>query len=268
MLTPSALRVAFLCSGRAPGLLHLLAQSPGRGLQWEIVCCLTSEETFAEEPQVAALGVPVVHHPVRRFYAEQLPGARLGDLQAREAYDRRTTELLEPFSPDLIVLGGYLLLLTTPMLTAFEDRIVNVHHADLQLRVASGGPRYPGLRAVRDAILAGEIETRCSAHLVTAGLDDGPALLRSRPFPVAAVAGWARLHGEHDVLRKVIWAHQEWMLRAAFGPLLEQVLDVLSGRIPDVAEQPGAFCAQEEPPTPLYAVADLVTSFRLPESAS
>ena len=75
----------------------------------------------------------------------------------------RTVELLRSHEPDLVILAGYLWLLTQPMLSAFENRIVNVHHADLRLRTASGAVRYPGLRAVRDAILAGEAETRCTA---------------------------------------------------------------------------------------------------------
>ena len=79
-------------------------------------------------------------------------------------------------------------------------------------------------------ILAGERETRCTAHLVTDRLDEGPILARSAPFPVPEIAGWARSHGEHDVLRRVIWAHQEWMLRAAFGPLMERAIESLAHR--------------------------------------
>lgn len=220
------LRVAVLCSRRAPGLEHLLTRR-SRACAWNIVCCLTSEQTFEDLPIATLYDVPVIRHPVHRFYMERDPQARAGDLKIRAEYDVRTTQLLAAFSPDLILLAGYLLLLTEPMLDAFAGRIVNVHHSDLLLRTASGGPRYPGLRAVRDAILAGERETRCTSHTVTKHLDDGPMLLRSRPYPVPDIAVWARRVGEEDVLRKVIWAQQEWMLRTGFGPLMEQSLDVL-----------------------------------------
>lgn len=235
MLIQSPLRVAVLCSQRAPGLLHLLTRADGRGRHWDVVCCLTSEETFAEQDAVERHGIPTLVHAVRCFYHERDPQARLGDLRIREDYDRRTAALLHRHRPDIVLLAGYLLLLTTPMLARFRDRIVNVHHGDLLLRDAAGGPRYPGLRAVRDAIVAGEPETRCTVHLVTERLDDGPALLRSPAFPVPAIAAWARAHGEDDVLRSVIWAHQEWMLRSAFGPLMEEALDLLSDAQPDTA---------------------------------
>jgi phosphoribosylglycinamide formyltransferase-1 len=213
MLTLDCPRVAVLCSGRAPGLLHLIARSRRPGAAFEIVCCVTSEVAFEGEVDVIAAGVPVLHHP------------RVGDLTARPKYDARTVDLLAPYHADLVVLAGYLLLLTSPMLNAYPHRIINVHHSDLGQRDAAGAPRYPGLRAVRDAILAGESETRSSAHIVTADLDDGPVLLRSRPYPVPEIARWALLQGEHDVLRRVIWAHQEWMLRDAFGPLMEHAVE-------------------------------------------
>lgn len=225
MLTADCARVAILCSGRAPGLAHLLKREQGRVVGWDIVCCLTSADSFEGEAEVAAAQVPVVRHPVKRFYATHAPHRRLGDLEVRAGYDRETRRLLQAYQPDLIVLAGYLLLLTRPMLDAYPQRIINVHHSDLAQRDASGRPRYPGLRAVRDAILAGETETRSSTHLVTACVDDGPVLLRSAAYPVPEVARWAIATGEHDVLRRVIWAHQEWMLRSAFGPLLEQSIE-------------------------------------------
>lgn len=230
MLTSSPLRVAVLCSHRAPGLMHLLTHATGRRLHWDIVCCLTSENTFEEEAAVAAAGVPIVHHPIRQFRDERHRDARLSDPTLREEYDRRTIALLYEHRPDLVLLAGYLLLLTPPMLAAYRNRILNVHHSDLLLRKADGSPRYAGLRAVRDAILAGESETRSTVHVVTEDLDEGPPILRSTAFDVPEVAAWAMATGADDVLRKVVWAHQEWMLRSAFGPLMEHALDLLSQR--------------------------------------
>jgi folate-dependent phosphoribosylglycinamide formyltransferase PurN len=227
MLTPP-LRVAVLCSGRAPGLAHLLTNAAGYRRTWDIVCCLTSEAAFAEEGLAAAHGVAIVRHPIRQFYTGRDPQARLSDQQLRAEYDRRTVALLAPYAPNVILLAGYLRLLTAPMLAAFAGRLLNVHHADLLLRDAGGGPRYPGLRAVRDAILAGEHETRSTLHLVTNNLDDGPVLLRSPAFPVPELVRSALARGERDLLRNAIRAHQEWMLREAFGPLMAEALDYLA----------------------------------------
>ena len=221
------MRVAVLCSRRAPGLAHLLSRHHS-GRAWNIVCCMTSEETFEDCGIAVRQDIPVLHHPVHRFYMRHAPQARFGDLTVRAKYDMQTARLLAPYAPDVILLAGYLLVLTPSMLDAFPSGIVNVHHSDLLLRDASGGPRYPGLRAVRDAILAGERETRCTSHLVTPYLDDGPVLMRSEPYPVPDMIRWARATpGAEDVLRAGIWAHQEWMLRSAFGPLMERSLDVM-----------------------------------------
>jgi folate-dependent phosphoribosylglycinamide formyltransferase PurN len=227
MLTTPPLRVAVLCSGRAPGLEHLLRRTQAG---WRVVCCLTSEDTFECEDEVARRGVPIVRHAIRRFYASHTPEARLSDRHVRQAFDAQTVDLLGDYQPDLVLLAGYLWLLTRPMLAAFDSRIINVHHADLLLRSASGAVRYPGLRAVRDAILGGERETRCTAHLVTDALDEGPILARSAAFPVPPIAAWARTRGEHDVLRRIVWAHQEWMLRAGFGPVMERAIGEMARR--------------------------------------
>lgn len=218
------LKVAVLCSRRAPGLLQLLNRDPRRGHDYDVVCCLSSEETFDEQVGVERRGIPCIPRPVRPFYHAR--GARLRDLSVRAEYDAETRRILELYHPDLLLLDGYLLLLTQPVLEAFDGRIVNVHHSDLLLRDDSGKPRYPGLRAVADALIAGESETRVSSHLVTERVDDGPVILRSWPFPVADVAAWARAREAWDVLRAVSWAHQEWMLREAWWPMLARSIEL------------------------------------------
>jgi folate-dependent phosphoribosylglycinamide formyltransferase PurN len=230
MLTRAPSRIAVLCSGRAPGLSYLLGRGGACAARWQIVCCVSSEEVFEGEDEAAGHAIPVRHHPIRRFYASRAPGARLGDRAARTIYDAETARLLDEYRPDIVLLAGYLWVLTAPFLARFNDRVVNVHHADLRLRTPAGLPRYPGLRAVRDAILAGEVETRCTAHLATATLDAGPILACSEPFPVPPVVAWARANGEAEVLRRAIRVHEEWMLRAAFGPLMERAIDALGAR--------------------------------------
>lgn len=210
---PSRLRVALLCSRGAPGLAHLLAD-PARGRSYDLVACLTAEDAFAQHGALQAHGIPCLRHPIRGFYRWQ--GAPLGDMGLRRDFDAGTLRLLEPCAPDLLVLSSYLYVLTEPVLAAFPGRIVNVHHADM----APGARAYPGLRAVRDAILAGETETRATAHVVTPQLDAGPLLLRSWPFPVAPLASQALAWGALDVVKTYATAHEQWMLRASFGPLL------------------------------------------------
>ena len=240
MSPKTPMKVAILCSHRAPGLVQLLNVDQHRGMDYEIVCCMTSSDTFAEEVRVERRGLPCLSHSIRAFCEER--HTTIGDLGARVAYDLATLDLLKPFNPDLLLLDGYLLLLTDPVLQRFEGRIINVHHSDLMQRNDIGGPRYPGLRAVRDALLAGETETRATAHIVTARLDDGPVLLRSWAFGVPPVVRWALEHGATDVLRACAWAHQEWMLRSAWEPMLKSALEL-------------AVLAYEQPRRPLNPAA-------------
>jgi folate-dependent phosphoribosylglycinamide formyltransferase PurN len=178
------LNVAVLCSKRAPGL-----------------------EALRERVNVACV------------LERQLPLGR-----NREAFDAMTATLLFPYDVDAVVLLGYLYILTEPMLEAFPGRIINVHDSDLALRNDDGRPRYPGLHATRDAILAGEHETRSSVHVVTKHPDAGPVLARSNPFPVAPFVSVAALRGEHDIVRAYAYAQREWMMRSTWGALAGEAL--------------------------------------------
>lgn len=230
MLKPGKpLRVAVLSTFRSPGVRDLLAD-PARGSLWEISGALATEPDFADAPLFEAAGIPVIHHPIRRFYRQR--GRRITDLPMRREYDKETAQLLRVFRPDLLLLSSYLYILTDPMLEAFPARIVNVHGSDLTRLDASGRPRFLGLQAVADAIFAGERETRATAHWVTDGVDLGPPILRSRPFPVSPLAQTARIEGDIRMLKAYAFAHQEWMLHEAWGRLLKGVLRLaVTGRI-------------------------------------
>lgn len=121
-----------------------------------------------------------------------------------------------------------MLIVAEPLLTAFPGRIVNVHHADL-----TKCRPYVGLHAVRDAILAGETETRATAHIVTRRLDQGPILCLSEPFPVSPLVRDALVWGATDILKAYAYAHQEWMIRSAWGPLLSEAIACLAVREPE-----------------------------------
>lgn len=217
------LRAALLCSRRAPGLSFLLNEDRNRGRLYDLVCCLSSEEESEAMRETVRAGLPFISHSIARFSARN--GTKRTDLEARVVYDRETLELLTPFEPDLLVLSSYLLILTKPIWSAFPDRIVNVHHADLTKRRP-----YVGLRAVRDAIFAGETETRATAHLVTERLDQGPILALSKPFPVSPLVRDALEWRATDVLKAYAYAHQEWMIRSAWGPLLSEAIAEMAVR--------------------------------------
>lgn len=228
MLTPHRpLRVAVLCSHRAPGLLYLLNRAPERGSAFEIVCCVSSAPTFAEEVRVERRGVPIHPHPIDAFYAAR--GASVyHDMRVRADYDAATLRILEPYFPDLLLLDGYLFMITAPLLNAFAARVLNLHLADLSLRQPDGRPRFPGIRAVRDAIAAGCRETRATVHLVDEEPDDGPPLVRSWAFPVSPLVDELATMNAADVVKAYVYAHQQWMMRTASGPLVAAALRLVS----------------------------------------
>lgn len=211
------LRVALLCSRRAPGLSDLLGDG-NRGSLYEIVCGMTSEPELGEARRFEDAGIPLLFHPIREFCRRRR--AAVGNFALRREYDAETLDLLGPYRPDVLVLSSYLFILTDPILDAYPSAIVNVHGGDLAQRDAGGRPRYIGLRAVRDAIFSAEPSTRATAHLVTDRLDDGPILARSPTFPVSPMVAEALADGAIDLLKAYAYAHQEWMLRRAWGPLL------------------------------------------------
>ena len=116
--------------------------------------------------------------------------------------DRRERDLvmatwLEEHDVDLVVLAGYMHLLTRSFLARFPDRVVNVHPSLL--------PAFPGAHPIADALAAGVETTGVTVHLVDEGIDTGP-MLRQEPVPVEPRANLEeRLHAvEHRLLPEVV----------------------------------------------------------------
>jgi phosphoribosylglycinamide formyltransferase-1 len=116
---------------------------------------------------------------------------------SREERDLVMAAWLEEHGVELVVLAGYMHLLTQPFLDRFPDRIVNVHPSLL--------PAFPGMRAIDEALAAGVETTGVTVHLVDEGLDSGP-VLRQEPVPVEPRESLAeRIHAvEHRLLPEVV----------------------------------------------------------------
>ena len=93
----------------------------------------------------------------------------------RESRDAAIADWIDDLSADLIVLAGYMQLLTPTFVARFPNRIVNVHPALL--------PSFPGLDAVGQALAHGVKMTGVTVHFVDEGVDSGPIILQ-RPIPV------------------------------------------------------------------------------------
>jgi len=215
------LRVAVLSSHRCPGAADLLAD-PALGRRWELACVFSSETDFETRPLFLDANVPFLSYPIRDFYRRRK--ARLSDMAVRREYDSAVAELLRLWEPDLLLFSSYLYVATPALLAAGAEGAINIHGSDLSLLDADGRPRYPGLHAVADAILARQPETRATAHWVTEEVDAGPVILRSCPYPVAPFVRDLIADGNRRAVKAYACAHQEWMLADAWGPLAIQAI--------------------------------------------
>lgn len=223
--------VAVVASKSDARLRYLLEDDPNRGETYELVGGFVN---YADSPAVdllAAHDVPVECRDVHEFYDER--GADLSDMDVREEFDALTAETLAGYDPDLVVLSGYLHILTAPVLDRFFPRIVNIHHADLTIRDESGAPVYTGLRSVEDAVRDGKTTTRETTHVVTEAVDRGPLLARSRPFDVHRDLVESALdRGAENVLDAYVYAHRAWMLREGGGRTLAKTIELIAdGRV-------------------------------------
>ena len=124
----------------------------------------------------------------------------LADYDGREARDAAMADWLHEHGVDLVVLAGYMHLLTPPFLDRFPDAIVNVHPSLL--------PSFPGAHAVEEQLAAGVTESGATVHLVDTGVDSGPILAQER-VPVLEDDTAETLHErikavEHELLPKVV----------------------------------------------------------------
>jgi phosphoribosylglycinamide formyltransferase-1 len=117
--------------------------------------------------------------------------------ESREERDLVMATWLEERGVELVVLAGYMHLITRPFLARFPGRIVNVHPSLL--------PAFPGAHPIEDAVAAGVETTGVTVHLVDEGVDTGPILVQE-PVPVEPRETLAeRLHAvEHRLLPETV----------------------------------------------------------------
>ena len=124
---------------------------------------------FSDNPQSKAselaseYDLPLVLRDIGAFYRAR--GKPRRDLALRAEFDAATVRALSPFEARGAAYGGYMSIVTEPLLEAWPGRIVNVHPADLTIRDGTKR-RYVGDHAVRDAIRAGESAIRSTTHVV------------------------------------------------------------------------------------------------------
>jgi len=125
----------------------------------------------------------------------------LAEFPDREARDLAIADWIESVQADLVVLAGFMALLTPPFIDRFRNRIVNVHPSLL--------PLLPGLDAIGQALEAGAPETGVTVHFVDEGTDTGPVILQ-RVVPI-------RPGVEREELEREIHAVEHQVFPEAIG---------------------------------------------------
>lgn len=124
------------------------------------LCAVVSDNPDAKGLERARLaGLP----------AECLPGA---DYAGAPAFDRALAERLAPYHPDLLLLAGFMRILTAEFVAHYEGRMLNIHPSLL--------PKFRGLNTHQRAIDAGDRWHGCTVHFVTEQLDGGPRIAQAR----------------------------------------------------------------------------------------
>ncbi|WON75809.1 phosphoribosylglycinamide formyltransferase [Serratia sp. UGAL515B_01] len=90
----------------------------------------------------------------------------------REAFDSALAQAIDQYQPDLLVLAGYMRILSNAFVQHYQGRMLNIHPSLL--------PKYPGLHTHRQAIDNGDSEHGTSVHFVTEQLDGGPVILQAK----------------------------------------------------------------------------------------
>lgn len=144
----------------------------------------------------------------------------------REAFDAALAEEVASAKPDVVVLAGFMRILTPIFIDRFLGKLVNIHPSLL--------PKYTGLNTHQRAIDAGDIEAGATVHYVTNELDGGPAILQAR-VPIAdndtaQTLALKVLEVEHRIFPEAVnWHLQERVIHAKQGAYLDGELLSPSG---------------------------------------
>jgi phosphoribosylglycinamide formyltransferase-1 len=183
----ASFRVAVLISGAGTNLQALLDQLHSPGGPIEIVGVASSRSGAPGLERAEAAGVETAVFAI-------------ADHAERGERDRALGDWLDSRAVDLVVLAGFMELLSPEFIGRFGGRIVNVHPSLL--------PSFPGVRAIEQAVEQGVRVTGVTVHFVDEGVDSGPIVLQealelSYPARIAEIE--ERVHAiEHRLLPRAV----------------------------------------------------------------
>ena len=152
-------RLVVLISGGGTNLQALIDSCQSRQIGCEIAAVISNRPGVygLERASQAGVDTAVVDHT---------------GFASREAFDQSLLATIENYSPDLVILAGFMRILTPGFVRHFEGRMLNIHPSLL--------PKFPGLDTHQRAIDDGESEHGATVHFVTEELDGGPPVLQAK----------------------------------------------------------------------------------------
>jgi len=175
-------RLGILISGRGSNMQAFIQACAKQQLNADIAVVISNNPDAAglELAQAAGIATRAVDH---RLFA------------SREAFDAALVECLEEHRVDLVILAGFMRILTPTFISPYAGRLLNIHPSLL--------PKYPGLNTHQRALEAGDSEAGVTVHFVTPELDGGPPILQARvsiePDDTAATLASRVISQEHSI---------------------------------------------------------------------
>ena len=209
------MRIVVLFSGSASSLQYVLENSDLLNKKMEIVGAICDQKNASGIEVCTKHKIPCEVRDYKAFVLEK--AARFSDESARNEYFQQLLRIVENFEADIIMLSGWMLITPADFIEHYQNRILNVHPADLRILNEDGSRKYTGLHVVERAINDGALATRSTIHVVTEGVDAGPIVVVSDPLEIAGLTADE---------------HQEIMKTMCDGPAYVDALRLISeGRV-------------------------------------
>lgn len=156
------LRIGVLVSGRGSNLQAVIDAIESGQLQASIEIVISNKADAFALQRAERHGIKTIILDPKSIKSE-------GD--ARQHYDQNILRLLEDHKVELVVLAGYMRIVTSVLTKAYPWKIMNIHPSLL--------PAFPGLNAQKQALDWGAKTSGCTVHFVTEGVDEGPIIMQA-----------------------------------------------------------------------------------------
>jgi len=194
--------IVILISGRGSNMEAIVRAAQAEQWPAKVAAVISNRADAAGLEFAAAHGIETAVVPSR-------------DYPTRDAFDAALQATIDRFSPDLVVLAGFLRILTAPFVAHYAGRMLNIHPSLL--------PSFPGLATHRQALVAGVKLHGATVHFVTADLDHGPIVAQTA-VPVLA-------DDSEDSLAARVLTQEHLIYPAAVRSFVEGRLTLVDGRV-------------------------------------